>query len=513
MKGSTPAADEARINAAIADLLSVDADAHLQKLAACMFPSPSQLPVELVRAALKRGAATVDIRVGNRHLAIRDDGKGIPGGEWLSLACAFDSNRGAAAREEAIAALQSEASPGIGLLAVSLPGSLRILIESAGEDGKKAMQIEAGKVRQLDTCPGTPGTRISILRERGRADAEKKLIRELCAAVPQEIVLNGRKIEKRPLLRRTLARQAVAQGPVPATVAIPARGDVCRIWLLDRGIPWQAFTCASYHGLVFDAALESAAAPPAAAFFNVLAENAVQLYRWLAAHYPSFPEKYQERIEELIFKKARFGGDLHLLSAFAPFRMWRSRQRLSLEEVRRKAEEETLYVFPANCDPGHRLPRHAQALLLTPLQKDFLQNQAGLSLAEPPAADGADGGLSGLFSSSLRKMIRVAAALPRRVKIPAFEELRAEERSLCREMESQWQRQQLQRTPGRPPMPLAVVMIEGRGLLPALRRHMGASTVLQLRRRHPLVRLALRSVRRDPANSELALAALAADIF
>jgi hypothetical protein len=122
MNGRLLPADMKSIDGSFADLLSVDADAHLQKLAACMFPTPAQLPVELVRAALKRGAAAIDLQVRNRCLIISDNGSGIGDSQWLSLACALDSSRGAADRENAIASLQSEASPGIGLLAVSKPG-------------------------------------------------------------------------------------------------------------------------------------------------------------------------------------------------------------------------------------------------------------------------------------------------------------------------------------------------------------------------------------------------------
>lgn len=510
------AASEKKQAGAIADLLSVDADAHLQKLAACMFPSPAQLPVELVRAALKRGAAAVDLQVRNGHLTIRDNGSGISGSQWLSLACAFDSGRGAADRDKAIAALQSEASPGIGLLAVSLPGSLSIKIETAGSEGKRTMHIEAGRVRQLDSCPLDIGTRISISRNQGRAEAEKKLIRELCAAVPQDIALNGRNLERKPLLRRTLAQRLTTDpgpGGIPATVAIPARGDVCRIWLLDQGIPWQAFTCASYHGLVFEAALESAA-PPSSTFFSMLAEAAGRLYQWLAEHYLSYPEKYQARIEELLFKKARLGGDLHLLSAFTPFRLWRSQRRLNLEEVGRKAKKEILYALPHDNDPGLVLSRHAQALLLTPLQKDFLLNHMHMPLVTPAPAMGTAGKLNRLFSCCWRTMMRLTAALPHRgVRVLAADQIEVEENCLCRELESHWRRQQFRQAPGGPPWPLTVVMVGGRGLAPAFWLQTGHGGVLHLRRKHPLIRQALHCLRRNPDNSELVFAALAPDIL
>lgn len=515
MKVRRLAVDETKHAGAIMDLLSVDADAHLQKLAACMFPSPAQLPVELVRAALKRGAAAVELQVRNRHLTVSDDGNGISGSQWLFLACAFDSGRGAAEREKAIAALQSAASPGIGLLAVSLPGSLSIKIENAGSEGKRTLLIAAGHVRQLDSCPLASGTRISISRNRGRAEAEKKLIRELCAAVPQNIVLNGQKLEKKPILRRTLAQWVIDHGPggIPAVVAIPARSDVCRIWLLDQGIPWQAFTCASQQGLVFEAALESAS-PPTTAVFSMLSETAGRLYQWLAAHYLSYPEKYQARIEELIFNKVRLCGDLHLLSAFTPFRLWRSRRRLNLEEVRRKAENEILYALPHDSDPGHVFGRHVQALLLTPLQKDFLLNHMLVPLVTPVAPREPVNKLKRIWSTCSKKLTRLKAALPHfGGKILPADRMEDEEKYLCRELENHWRRQQLRHAPGRPPLPLTVALVGGRGLAPAFWLHAGQGGEMHIRRRHPMIRQALHCIRRDPANIELVFTALAPDIF
>jgi len=341
------------------------------------------------------------------------------------------------------------------------------------------------------------------------------LIRELCAAVPQDIVLNGHKLEKKSLLRRILAQRLIdpGHGYNHASVAIPARGDVCRIWLLDQGIPWQAFTCASYQGLVFEAALESGSRPTASCF-AMLAKAAGQLYQWLAAHYMSFPEKYQARIEDLIFKKERLYGDLQLLSAFTPFRLWRSKRRLNLEELRRKAENEILYAMPLGSDPGFVLGRHEQALLLTPLQKDFLLNHLHLPLVMPAVHMETVGKLKVRFFFGIRKLIRLTAALPRRmVKILPTDQMDSEEKYLCRELVSHWQHQQLHDTPGHQPIPLTVVMVGGRGLAPAFWLQAGRGRVLHIRRRHPLIRQALCCVRRDPANSELIFAALAPDIF
>jgi len=486
------------------DLLSVDADAHLQKLTACSFPSPAQLPVELVRDSLRRGAKGIAVTVRRGRLQVEDDGAGIGEETWRQLACAADPGRGAAERERTIDSLQRAASPGIGLLAAFVPGATLVCIESSPSRGGSALVVAAGRIRHAAAANGTYGMRITIVRHGGPAELEKKLLHELCAAVPAVITLNGKKIEGRPLLRRALVRRQVAMERGQAQVSVPAAGDVCRLWLLEQSIPWQVLACPPRHGLVFEAALESGSAPSAAEWER-LDQEAARLYQWLAENYRSFPEKHQGRIEELLFRKVGWSGDLRLLSAFAPFRLWRSRQRLTLEEVRRKAERGALYALLLDCNAEHVLGRHQEALLLSPLQKDFLLNHLRLPLVEPAASMDPLGGRSRWISSCRRRIARAFARLPRRPfqALPPGR-LLGEESSLCRELEVFWQRL---RPHGL--VPLQVVMVEGRGLAPSAWRGGPLGSVLYLRRRHPLVVLSVQSVARDPACAELAFAALA----
>ncbi|MCU0275827.1 MAG: hypothetical protein MUF02_03050 [Acidobacteria bacterium] len=492
---------------AATDLFSVDADAHLKKLAACMFPSPALLPVEMVRAALGRGAASIAVVIRRRRLSFSDDGEGISAKHWHELSRAFDPALDSGTREQAIDALQRASATGIGLLAVFFPDAVSIRIESARGDRSAVLEILNGRARQLEDGPARSGTRVTILRRDGPASSEKNLLRELCVAVPAAITLNGQMIAKGPLLRRNLVHQRVdiAPGREPARVAVPARGDVCRIWLLDRQIPWQAYASAPVHGIVFEAALESTS-PPSEAEFRLLAEAAHGLYLWLARHYTAFPAPYQERIEELIFNRAKAASDLRLLSSFSPFRLWRSKQQLNLDEVRRKAEKGHLLVLPANGDPGRWLSRHQEALRLSPLQRDFLLNHLRLPLAEPPASMGRQGLLSLLFSRISRHATDLAARLPRRPlrALPASVQ-NGDETRLCRALEAHWRTLPGGAQRQRP----TVTMAAGRGLVPALLRPGADGDVCILRRRHPLVILAARSVASDSANVELAFAALA----
>ncbi len=492
--------------AGMAGLFSIDADAHLRKLAASMFPTPAQLPVELVRAALGRGAGTVTVEIRRRRLVVADDGGAIAEEEWLALACALDGSRPTLERERAIAALHDSARPGIGPLAALVPGARDILISSPGAGARPDLRHAGGTLRFIPALAAPAGTRVVIRRRHGAAAAERRLLAELCAGADAAISLNGRAIDKKPVLRRALVRRSLepkAAGDRRGAVAVPARGEICRIWLLDRGIPWQLFTSASCAGLVFDAALESRS-PATAAEFTAMADAAADLYAWLCERYPAFPEPWQERIEDLVFRRIRATGDPRLSSALAPFRLLGSPRRLSLDDVRRRARAGPLTALPADGDPARFSGPLQEALLLTPRQIDFLANEAGIPLSVPPSTV-AGRGLSGRVTAALRRAGPVLLALLPRRRPREAPGLHPDEKRLCREMQA--------RLRERAAVPLApdvrVAMAPGRGLFPSSWRPHAGGGILWLRREHPLVRAAARRVGRNPADAELAWVALA----
>lgn len=477
-------------------LFSIDADAHLQKLAACMFPSPAQLPTELVREALRRGARRVQVEVKRRLVAVADDGNEIDAASWNDLARTLESRRPPADRERAIAALQEAAAPGIGLLAVLVPGTREILIASPGLAGRPPLRFRGGRQLPTAAAKAAAGTRIVIGRRAGAkaAGLEKKLITELCAGVGAEIVLNGRALEKRPRLRRVLVRRGLDLPQGRAEVGIPAAGDICRVWLLDQEIPWQLFTSSSCAGLVFEAACESRR-PVAAADLAALAEAAASLCDWLAERHGTFPPRFQDRVEELLFRRMQAAGDGRLASAFAPFRLCGSTRRLSLEEVRLRARGGAMLAVPGEGMPNP-LSFGREALCLSPRQRDFLLNHAGVALETPPA-DMPDGGFLERCLSALAVVSDRAAALlaPRKPRDEA--ELTPAEIGLCRALQAM------------APAGVRVGMAPGRWPGPAAWRAGAGSGLLLLRRRHRLVRAAAACVARDAANAETAFLALA----
>jgi hypothetical protein len=512
----------------LTDILTIDADAHLQKLAAHMFPSPALLPVELVRAAIKRRAAAISIQVHAARIAISDNGAGIGSAEWQALACLGDARQTAVAREKAMSFIQDLAHPGIGLLAVFCPGVRSVQIENAHGDKKNTLRIAKGLSEMQHTCLWPQGTRITISRRRGPAAEEKVLLAELCAAVQTEIVINGRRLKNKPLLTDTMASMNITFGENPSRglLAIPAHGDVCRIWLLDQGIPWQVTAMAPVLGLVFAAALETAI-PLTPAKVETLAATATRLYQWLAENYSQFPEPYQSRIENLFFKQACSGGDPGLLSVCAPFRLLHSKQRMTLAEVLHKAKNGKLHVMDRDSRQSYFSGHEREVLscedrpissariggrsvlLLTPQQKDFLSNHLQLPLVTLNAHQKIKIRPQKILAFCRRKfpgVLRMTA--PSKAKILDRNRLSREENDLCLEMEMHWRRKLAATSPVATAFSLSVVMVEGRGLVPAYWLKNQQGDTLQIRRRHPLTLRALLGINQDRDNSELAFAAL-----
>ncbi|MCX6556093.1 MAG: hypothetical protein NTW95_01450 [Candidatus Aminicenantes bacterium] len=509
---ATPNSERSTPDLILTELLSIDADAHLQKLTANMFPSPALLPVELVRSALKRAAAAISIRVDSERIEIADDGAGIGCEEWRALACLGNGSQDAVAREKAMASLQDAGRPGIGLLAVFCPGIRAVQIENSGQAAKGTLSIAAGRSELRDGNSWPRGTRITIRRRRGPAAEERALLAELCAAaaVAGEIVINGRPLKKKQLLKDCLVSLGDNGGKKPerSRLAVPAQGDVCRIWLLDQGIPWQVLAVAPVQGMVFTAALEtdSVPAPPAIA---AMAAGARRLYRWLAENYDQFPDHFQSRIEDLLFRQARTEGDYSLLSLCAPFRLRASSRRLSLAEVRHAAAKGALSFTDNDSRAGRFSVPGKNILLLSARQKDFLINHLGLPLvplnanAATKAKPHRKWGVCRRALAGIQK--RFAPAVARIINASRLSE---EENVLCRELEKLWQQKMAATTPAAPAITLSVGMVGGRGLAAAFRLKNRFGETLLIKRRHPLTRLALQKITLDRDNRELAFIAL-----
>lgn len=358
-------------------LLSIDVDAHLQKVASNTYRSAAHYPVELVRCAIKRGSSCIQIDIDKKRLKINDNGSGINQPQLEKLCTLLESKQSFNKREQSILDLQNH--QGIGLLAIFSSSPSQVSIQNITHSQKIQIQYQGGRFRKSGTVlnPGEhigTGTRIVLIRKTADVDLEKLILQKYCQYAKTKIILNGQQISQEPLLRNSLVsiKMKEKENRHGGLIGIPKYGDVCRIWLLDQGILLSRKSFAPWRGFIFEAIVEYSG-EITGFFLSTLLEDIHRLYLYMIGHHKEFPLEYQLRIEELIFKHHRLTHDPHLVNRFSPFRTAGSSSFFSLPQLQKKAEKGVIYgILDRGKNPINI--NNQVVLILNPLQVDYLVN-------------------------------------------------------------------------------------------------------------------------------------------
>jgi len=244
-------------------IFSIDVDAHLKKAASHTFGSPAHYPVELVRAALRRGASQVDILLSRNKLRVQDNGGGLNEDEIDTLHCIMNPQHPIEAKEAAVESLQTRV--GMGLLAIFAPNPQEIQIENSSSFGSVNLLLRGAQYRRFaapkEKNPA-PGTVINLSILHRDMETEKHLLEAFCRTIPNvdhiQVKLNGQLLGGHHLLSRQLVivKLPGTENSSTGQLGIPQQAMICHIRLLENGIPWHHFTLPTQHGFVFDAAIE-----------------------------------------------------------------------------------------------------------------------------------------------------------------------------------------------------------------------------------------------------------------
>jgi hypothetical protein len=499
-------------------LFSIDVEAHLRKAASHTFGSPAHYPVELVRAAIRRGATRVDITIGKKFLRVKDNGTGLDQPDLETVTCLVDPGRSAADKEAAVETLQSR--EGLGLLAIFAPYPHEIVLEniSAKTDAASTIHFRDNRYTTSNSCAIDRGTCITLSGKHRDDTRENRLVEIFCRSIPKpvEIRLNNRGIGGEPVLTKQMGiidldADSFCSG---GQIGIPRYGNLCHLRLLDSGIPWHHLSLPPQKGFVFDAAVEYTgdANDIKRAFIRGLTLHAERLYRWLCRRYSTAEHYHQDRIEELIFNHCKLTGDLSLVHQFKPFKLYNSPHSLDLVRVREKASSGTLYAVSRkkenlyyNTGSGNS----RAVLSLTRKQADLLINHLDIPITF----------LSPVrkrhyrwhrFKESLVKISKllILALLPTPKTFLSPDQLTAAEMVFL----STLNRYISDHPEIFPLLPVRAVMAESRRPFPALLVNPnrlktghgeGIWRYCVIRRNHPLVRKAVKMVRTDPKNIEI----------
>ncbi|MCU0288987.1 MAG: hypothetical protein MUF15_21655 [Acidobacteria bacterium] len=498
------------------NLFSIDVEAHLQKAASHTFGSSSHYPVELVRAALRRGATEIDIRVKNTYIQVTDNGPGLDAEALHMLTTLMDPTQPADLKETAVQILQTRI--GFGLLAIFAPNPVKILVESISDQEKMQVIFEKGNFKKINSCNINVGTRITLFRSMGRSSAQEKYILEAyCRPVQAGIRLNNRLISHGPLLDLTqlLASLDITNSNyIPrGVIGLPRTGDICRLWLLDQGIPYRYVTFPAYKGFIFYAAIEyvdietnTSNGEITGELLDHLAKYAFQLYQWLCRNHESTPAAVQARMEELIFDHHRF---IHsqssaqkkisrsLLENFASFKALGTSKALTLAEIKKQCHKSPVYAVPRHKENLRYNILEKMVLSLTREQADLLLNLEKLPISFLAPVYRKEKRLPVFFYLLKKRLKRFLfnvfgfLLIPSRDKVLHIDQLTPREQFFIHAV-NEYLAGQEEGKAGE------AVMVSSKGLFPSI-----PSWPLLIRREHPLVQKAAAAVQSDPRNIEI----------
>lgn len=334
------------------ELFSIDVDAHLTKAATHTFGSTAHYPVELVRAALRRGAQHVDVGIGKSSIQVQDDGAGLEDNALNILSYIMNPDTVTAEKEWAVESLQTRDT--LGLLAIFAPQPTEILVETTQSNNQKKHRLHLHRhhLSRSESAGVNRGTCITLHGTNRDPIREKELLEIFCRCVPanREIRVNNRIISGQPLLKGQLAIMDITAGPAcsEGQVGIPRSGSLCRIRLLDQGIPCHHFSLPPQQGFIFEAAVEYTGdiEKITVSFINHLLGFVEHMYGWLCRSYATASEDLKTRIEELIFNHNLQTDSLVFLHQFAPFRFYNSSLYTGYRQIQEKAATAKIYAVP-----------------------------------------------------------------------------------------------------------------------------------------------------------------------
>jgi hypothetical protein len=355
---------------------------------------------------------------------------------------------------------------------------------------------------------------------------EKKILRVYCRSVQQDIRLNNRIISRRPLLADShqMATLRIKDSPQVSygAVGVPHTGDLCRLRLLDMGIPYRYVTLPPYKGFIFEAAVEYTGKDSetynieiTGSLLDHLVEYVSRLYQWLCRHHDGASPTLRARIEELMFthhglsrlrrssREDPAPASVSLMEHFAPFKVFRSAHTLTLPQIVRKNRTSALFAVPRHKEHLRYNTLGKTVLSLTREQADFLVNREQLPITFlapvfqkqkrlPTLFYALKNGFKGFLFRFFRFLLT-----PSREKILALDQLTPVEQLFLLSLNNH-----LSRQIG------SAVMVASGGPFPAIppkkSKEDGISSgPLLIMRDHPLVRKAVRAVQIDTGSVEL----------
>jgi len=391
------------VNLDVDQLLTIDVESEIRKLAEAELGGSWQIPAELVRRSLRSGAQRVDVEVTRTLTRLADDGRPIDAETVRSLLTLLDAAQAPAARHRAL--LELEALGEVGLVALAGLSSAGVRIASDGVELLRRGAPPPGALARRGTVIELYGADLDV------AEA-KRWLQLAVRFAPARVLLGGAEIVRG-------ASEAIVevplQRPLSGQLALLREADGARVWMLRWGVVATHTTLPG--GLAVEAAIELGdratkqvgAGELRAAFKGELEEleaQAIELAVATAGQLQLLEPADRARVRMLLLGSAKLSKLPEVRKVKMLPALYGPTQALewtSVEQLLRHAAGKSALAVDSEAKAANAVT-HQPIFVLAPSERARLSQLFGVSFAPPPSA--VTGGpilsLRGLAESSAR---------------------------------------------------------------------------------------------------------------
>lgn len=286
-------------------LLSIDVEEELSKLALGRLRNRSQAPVALARMAAAAGASHVRFTLGRRHLVLEHDGQVPDGGTLEALQRLLNRREDSMQRHAALEALESGGM--LDLLVVFALGADRVEMDMAAPASRKLVVTDRGSRAQFLESARRRGVAIMVSGCRRAPAAELAELIDALKHASFRVVVDGRRVDHGPHLVDTLVQSSFERGSSSGVIGIPRRGLAGITRILLNGVLERELWESPADGAVWEAVIDGPAAPEPRD--NAFLREAIEgLYDQLGDRYEEMDAADRQRTKQLLFRRADHGA-------------------------------------------------------------------------------------------------------------------------------------------------------------------------------------------------------------
>jgi hypothetical protein len=381
-------------------LLSIDVEEELTKLALGRLRNRSQAPVALARMAACAGPTRIRITVGRRRFRLEHDGD-VPDTRTLkALQILLDRREDGMLRHMALEQLESLGM--LDLLVAFALGADRVEMDLAPPVSRSLAVEVNGDRLQIAPSDRKTGVAITVTGGRRIPSMERTELIDALKYASFRVEIDNQRVDRGPHLSDMLFQIPVDRGSFRGVIGLPRRGLAGITRFLVHGVLEREVWESPPEGTVWEAVVDAPAAG-VAENTEFLRDATEELYGRARERYEEMGRAERLRIKQLLFRRADHGagkeatGEVRLFSRV-------DGERVGAEALQHEALGRVIRAIGEK-SRRDRVDLSKTVFVLDEQDRGFVERHLRLVVREPPRRPGARKwrhALSGLAERSMK---------------------------------------------------------------------------------------------------------------